>query len=169
MVHLWLPFGYHDLYFCNYFVCTYFFVDVCHMIVVYLEIYTHKRSYISIWYLISLESTIFLFCSLVTPKRICPMSVCLILLHLVHSFVIEYFCLSCLPWWACWFLCLVEPCLMLHSSVGIFYWCSTIFLFQVPCFTSLLWSLALVLCSKRYLGSDDSIFVHFVFKCKNSK
>ena len=48
------------------------------MSVVHLEIYTHKRSYISTWYLICLESTLFIFYSLVTPKRICPMSACLI-------------------------------------------------------------------------------------------
>ena len=122
-------FGCHVLLLCNY-LCVHISLWMyVIMIVVYLETYTHTRSYIFIWYSISLESTLFIFYSMVTPKSIFLVSVCLILLHLVHSFVFEDFCLSCLPRWACWFQCLVEPCLMLHSSFCIFSWCSTIFLF----------------------------------------
>ena len=61
MVYIWLPLGYHVLPFSNYFVCTCFFMDVYHMIVIYLEIYTHEKCYIANWYPISLVSTSFMF------------------------------------------------------------------------------------------------------------
>ena len=116
-------FGCHVLFLCNYFVCTYFFVDVCHhdcCLLRNLNTYKKLHFYLVFYFL---ESTLFIFYSMVTPKSIFLVSVCLILLHLVHSFVFEDFCLSCLPRWACWFQCLVEPCLMLHSSFCIFSWC----------------------------------------------
>ena len=71
-------------------------------------------------------------------KEFAPWVLVLFFLYLLHSFVIEVFFVS--------HACLgehvdsnVRLSLMLHSSFGIFAWCPTIFLFQVPWFTSILW------------------------------
>ena len=86
---LWLPFGYRIISFSNYFMCTSFFVDI-----IYLESYTHERSYISSWYPYSFMSTIsFSFLYLWWLRgSICCMSACITSLHLSALMFGEDYC-----------------------------------------------------------------------------
>ena len=77
---LWLPFWYLIPSFCNYFMCTSFFVDI-----IYLVSYTRERSYISSWYPYSFMSTISFTLYIYfwwLHGSICWMSACLTSLHL---------------------------------------------------------------------------------------
>jgi len=186
MVYIWLPLGYHVLLFSNYFVCTCFFMDVYHMIVIYLEIYTHEKCYIANWYPISLVSTSFMFYgSFGGSGKYLPYECLPFLLDLVHSFLsvvcVEMTCFApcisflwdygdaqCSPMMYSYkraLLChthhLVESKSFKCSRIWIFCrsscWCSTICLLQVLCLVLYTFSLAHVLCFKGLWGSEDSM------------
>ena len=76
---LWLHLGIMLYSLVSIFMCTCFFSDKYLCDVVYLETYTHKKWYISSWYLNSLVSTfLLLFDYLVAPGKNLPMSACFI-------------------------------------------------------------------------------------------
>ena len=57
-------------------------------------------------------------------------------------------------------------CIFLHSYLMNGFWTQVCLDKRIDSYQ---YSLYLVLCSKWYRGSEDSMFVHIVFKCKNSK
>jgi hypothetical protein len=134
---VWLPFGYLILSFSNYFMCTSFFVDI-----IYLESYTHERSYISSWYPYSFMSTIpfsfYIFGGSVEVSvvwvRVLPLCIlvhsCLVktivLVLVLTSLLFPIFIMGCHKLWF----------LNLHISklVNPFAWCVC-----VSCLTSCVW------------------------------
>ena len=155
-VHIiWLPFWISSLFsLLTNFVYTYFFVDIyIIMIVVYLEKYIHKKSYISTWYLNSSVSHLYYYYFLFfgDPGYNFTYEFLSYLYHiLVHS-----------SWWISFTSCLSWRANYLHHRIRHKLW------FLLCIFFSLCIHLNFVLW--RILGSDDSIFVQLVFTYRNYK